>query len=151
MKATFGAGCFWHVEDLLSKTKGVKSTKVGYTGGQLSNPTYEEVCTDKTGHAEAVEVEYDPDEISYEELLDVFWKNHNPTTLNRQGPDVGIQYRSAIFYHNDKQKEIAEKSKQTLDKSGQFENPVVTEIVPAPSFYKAEEYHQKYFKKCGYS
>ena len=151
MKATFGAGCFWHVEDLLSKTKGVKSTKVGYTGGQLSNPTYEEVCTDKTGHAEAVEVEYDPDEISYEELLDVFWKNHNPTTLNRQGPDVGIQYRSAIFYHNDEQKKIAEKSKQTLDKSGQFENPVVTEIVPAPSFYKAEEYHQKYFKKCGYS
>ena len=151
MKATFGAGCFWHVEDLLSKTKGVKSTQVGYTGGQLSNPTYEEVCTDKTGHAEAVEVEYDPDEISYEELLDVFWKNHNPTTLNRQGPDVGIQYRSAIFYHNDEQKKIAEKSKQTLDKSGQFENPIVTEIVPAPSFYKAEEYHQKYFKKCGYS
>ncbi|MFQ5475997.1 MAG: peptide-methionine (S)-S-oxide reductase MsrA [Nitrosopumilus sp.] len=151
MKATFGAGCFWHVEDLLSKTKGVKSTQVGYTGGNLPNPTYEEVCTDKTGHAEAVEVEYDPDEISYEELLDVFWNNHNPTTLNRQGPDMGIQYRSAIFYHNDEQKEIAEKSKQTLDKSGQFENPIVTEIVPAPSFYKAEEYHQKYFKKCGYS
>ena len=151
LKATFGAGCFWHVEDLLGKTKGVKSTKVGYTGGQLPNPTYEEVCTDKTGHAEAVEIEYEPDEISYEELLDVFWKNHNPTTLNRQGPDVGIQYRSAIFYHNDEQKKIAEKSKQTLDKSGQFENPVVTEIVPAPSFYKAEEYHQKYSKKCGYS
>ncbi len=109
LKATFGAGCFWHVEDMLSKTKGVKSTKVGYIGGQLPNPTYEEVCTDKTGHAEAVEVEYDPDEISYEELLDVFWNNHNPTTLNRQGPDIGIQYRSAIFYHNDEQKEIAEK------------------------------------------
>jgi len=151
LKATFGAGCFWHVEDLLSKTKGVKSTQVGYTGGQLPNPTYEEVCTDKTGHAEAVEVEYDPDEISYQELLDVFWNNHNPTTLNRQGPDMGIQYRSAIFYHNDEQKETAEKSKQALDKSGQFENPIVTEIVPAPSFYKAEEYHQKYFKKCGYS
>ena len=151
MKATFGAGCFWHVEDLLSKTKGVKSTQVGYTGGQLPNPTYEEVCTDKTGHAEAVEVEYNPDEISYNELLDIFWNNHNPTTLNRQGSDVGIQYRSAIFYHNAEQKEIAEKSKQTLDKSGQYENPVVTEITPAPSFYKAEEYHQKYFKKCGYS
>ena len=151
MKATFGAGCFWHVEDLLSKTKGVKSTKVGYTGGQLPNPTYEEVCTDKTGHAEAVEIEYNPDEISYEELLDVFWNNHNPTTLNRQGPDMGIQYRSAIFYHNDEQKEIAEKSKQTLDKSGQHENPIVTQIVPAPTFYKAEEYHQKYFKKHGFS
>ena len=151
MKATFGAGCFWHVEDMLSKTKGVKSTKVGYIGGQLPNPTYEEVCTDKTGHAEAVEVEYDPDEISYEELLDVFWNNHNPTTLNRQGPDVGIQYRSAIFYHNDEQREIAEKSKQTLDKSGQFENSIVTEIIPSPTFYNAEEYHQKYFKKHGLS
>ena len=151
MKATFGAGCFWHVEDLLDKTKGVKSTKVGYIGGQLPNPTYEEVCTDKTGHAEAVEVEYDPDEISYEDLLDVFWNNHNPTTLNRQGPDVGIQYRSAIFYHNEKQKEIAEKSKQELEKSGRYEDPVVTEIVPAPLFYKAEEYHQKYFKKHGLS
>ncbi len=151
MKATFGAGCFWHVEDMLSKTKGVKSTKVGYIGGQLPNPTYEEVCTDKTGHAEAVEVEYDPDEISYEELLDVFWNNHNPTTLNRQGPDMGIQYRSAIFYHSDEQKEIAEKSKQRLDKSEQFENPIVTEIVPTPTFYNAEEYHQKYFKKHGLS
>ena len=151
MKATFGAGCFWHVEDLLSKTKGVKSTKVGYTGGQLPNPTYEEVCTDRTGHAEAVEVEYNPEEISYQELLDVFWNNHNPTTLNRQGPDIGIQYRSAIFYHNDEQKEIAEKSKENLEKSGQYENPVVTEIVPAPTFYKAEEYHQKYFQKNGLS
>ena len=151
MKATFGAGCFWHVEDLLSKTKGVKSTKVGYIGGQLPNPTYDEVCTDKTGHAEAVEVEYDPNEISYEELLDVFWKNHNPTTLNRQGPDIGIQYRSVIFYHNDEQKEIAEKSKQTLEKSRQFENPIITEIVPTPTFYDAEEYHQKYFKKHGLS
>ena len=151
MKATFAAGCFWHVEDLLSKTQGVKSTQVGYIGGQLSNPTYEEVCTDKTGHAEAVEVEYNPDEISYETLLDVFWNNHNPTTLNRQGPDVGIQYRSVIFYHNDEQKEIAEKSKQKLDKSGQYDRPVVTEIVSTPIFYKAEEYHQKYFKKHGFS
>ncbi|MDF2422520.1 MAG: peptide-methionine (S)-S-oxide reductase MsrA [Nitrosopumilus sp.] len=151
MKATFGAGCFWHVEDLLNKTKGVKSTAAGYIGGQLTNPTYEEVCTDKTGHAEAVEVEYDPDEISFEELLDVFWSNHNPTTLNRQGPDVGIQYRSAIFYHDEKQKEIAEKSKQELEKSAKFSDPIVTEIVPAPTFYKAEEYHQKYFKKHGFS
>lgn len=151
LKATFGAGCFWHIEDLLGKTKGVKSTKVGYTGGQLPNPTYEEVCTDKTGHAEAVEIEYDPDEISYEELLAVFWNNHNPTTLNRQGPDMGIQYRSAIFYHNNEQKNIAEKSKQLLEKSGRHENPIVTQIVPAPTFYKAEEYHQKYFKKHGFS
>ncbi|WP_316504985.1 peptide-methionine (S)-S-oxide reductase MsrA [Nitrosopumilus sp.] len=151
MKATFGAGCFWHVEDLLAKTKGVKSTKVGYTGGQIPNPTYEEVCTDRTGHAEAVEVEYDPNEISYNELVDVFWNNHNPTTLNRQGPDVGIQYRSAIFYHSDEQKEIAEQSKQALEKSKRYENPVVTEILPAPIFYPAEEYHQKYFKKNGLS
>ena len=151
MKATFGAGCFWHVEDLLNKTKGVKSTAVGYIGGQLQNPTYEEVCTDKTGHAEAVEVEYDPDEISFEDLLNVFWSNHNPTTLNRQGPDVGIQYRSAIFYHDETQKEIAEKSKQELDKSEKFDNPIITQIVPAPTFYKAEEYHQKYFKKHGFS
>jgi peptide-methionine (S)-S-oxide reductase len=151
LKATFGAGCFWHVEDLLNKTKGVKSTAVGYIGGKLQNPTYEEVCTDKTGHAEAVEVEYDPDEISFEDLLNVFWSNHNPTTLNSQGPDVGIQYRSAIFYHDETQKEIAEKSKQELGQSGKFDKPVVTEIVPAPTFYKAEEYHQKYFKKHGFS
>lgn len=151
MKATFGAGCFWHVEDLLNKTKGIKSTHVGYIGGQIPNPTYEEVCTDQTGHAEAVEVEFDPNEISYEELLDVFWNNHNPTTLNRQGPDVGHQYRSAIFVHNEEQKKIAEKSKQDLEKLGKFENPIVTEIVPAPTFYKAEEYHQKYFKKHGFS
>jgi len=150
LKATFGAGCFWHVEDLLSKTKGVTSTAVGYIGGQLPDPTYEEVCTDKTGHAEAVEVEFDPSEISYEELLDVFWKNHNPTTLNRQGPDIGNQYRSAIFYHDNTQKEIAEKSKQTLDSSHSFTDPIVTEIIPAPKFYKAEEYHQKYFKKQGF-
>jgi peptide-methionine (S)-S-oxide reductase len=151
LKATFGAGCFWHVEDIFTKTKGISSTKVGYIGGQLPNPTYEEVCTDKTGHAEAVQVEYDPDEISFEELLDVFWKNHNPTTLNRQGPDVGIQYRSAIFFHDEKQKDVAEKSKQTLDSSGVFNNPIITQIVPAPTFYTAEEYHQKYFKKHGLS
>ena len=150
LKATFGAGCFWHVEDIFSKTNGILSTKAGYIGGQLPNPTYEEVCTDKTGHAEAVQVEYDPDEISFEELLDVFWKNHNPTTLNRQGPDVGIQYRSAIFFHDEKQKDVAEKSKQTLDSSGVFNNPIITQIVPAPIFYAAEEYHQKYFKKQGF-
>jgi peptide-methionine (S)-S-oxide reductase len=151
LKATFGAGCFWHVEDLLHKTKGVKSTAVGYIGGQLSDPTYEEVCTDKTGHAEAVQVEFDPEEISYEELLDVFWSNHNPTTMNRQGPDVGHQYRSAIFYHDDEQKEIAEKSKESLEHSKKHADPIVTEIVSAPSFFKAEEYHQKYFKKHGFS
>ena len=150
MKATFGAGCFWHVEDLLSKTKGVTSTAVGYIGGKLPNPTYEEVCTDQTGHAEAVEVEFNPDEISYQELLDVFWKNHNPTTLNRQGPDIGNQYRSAIFYHDEQQKEIAEKSKESLDSSTAFDDPIVTQIMPAPKFYKAEEYHQKYFKKQGF-
>jgi len=150
LKATFGAGCFWHVEDLLSKTKGVTSTAVGYIGGKLPNPTYEEVCTDQTGHAEAVEVEFNPDEISYQELLDVFWKNHNPTTLNRQGPDIGNQYRSAIFYHDEQQKEIAEKSKESLDSSTAFDDPIVTQIMPAPKFYKAEEYHQKYFKKQGF-
>lgn len=151
MKATFAAGCFWHVEDLFRKTKGVKSTQVGYIGGNLTNPTYEEVCTDKTGHAEAVQVEYDPLEISYDELLDVFWSNHNPTTLNRQGPDVGIQYRSSIFFHDESQKQTAQKSKETLDSSGRFSNKIVTEIVPAPKFFKAEEYHQKYFQKNGLS
>jgi peptide-methionine (S)-S-oxide reductase len=151
MKATFGAGCFWHVEDLLRKTKGVKSTQVGYIGGKLANPTYEEVCTDTTGHAEAVQVEYDPNEISYDELLNVFWSNHDPTSINRQGLDVGNQYRSAIFFHNEEQKKIAEKSKEDLEKSGKFQKRIVTEIVSAPEFYKAEEYHQKYFQKHGLS
>ena len=151
MKATFGAGCFWHVEDLFRKTNGVTSTKAGYTGGNLTNPTYEEVCTDMTGHAEAVQVEYDPNVISYNELLDVFWSNHDPTSLNRQGPDIGKQYRSAIFYHDDDQKKIAEKSKEELEKSGRFQKQIVTEIVHAPEFYKAEEYHQKYFQKHGLS
>jgi peptide-methionine (S)-S-oxide reductase len=151
LKATFGAGCFWHVEDLFRKTKGVTSTQVGYTGGNLTNPTYEEVCTDKTGHAEAVEVEYDPNEISYDELLDIFWNNHDPTSLNRQGPDVGIQYRSSIFVHDESQKQTAQKSKEKLDSSGKFSKSIVTEIVPSPEFYKAEEYHQKYFQKHGLS
>jgi len=151
MKATFGAGCFWHVEDLLRKTKGVKSTQVGYIGGKLTHPTYEEVCTDTTGHAEAVQVEYDPNEISYDELLKVFWSNHDPTSLNRQGPDIGNQYRSAIFFHDKEQEKIAQKSKEELEKSGRFQKRIVTEIVPAPEFYKAEEYHQKYFQKHGLS
>ena len=149
MKATFGAGCFWHVEEVFGNTRGVRSTQVGYTGGRLPNPTYEEVCTDRTGHAEAVQVEYDPDEVSYEELLEVFWNSHDPTTLNRQGPDVGVQYRSAIFYHDDAQRETAERSKQRLQASpGRAGGgPIVTQIVPAPVFYRAEEYHQKYLKK----
>lgn len=151
MKATFAAGCFWHVEDLFQKTKGVKSTQVGYTGGKLSSPTYEEVCSDKTGHAEAVQVEYDPEQISYDDLLKIFWQNHDPTSLNRQGPDVGMQYRSAVFYHDNTQKEIAEKSKEKLEKSGIYQKPIVTEVSPAPEFYKAEEYHQKYFQKHGLS
>ena len=151
MKATFGAGCFWHVEDLLRKTKGVKSTQVGYIGGKLAHPTYEEVCTDATGHAEAVQIEYDPNEISYDELLQVFWNNHDPTSLNRQGPDVGNQYRSAIFFHDEEQKKIAQKSKEELEKSGKFQKRIVTEIISAPEFYKAEEYHQKYFQKHGLS
>ena len=151
MKATFGAGCFWHVEDLFLKTKGVKSTKAGYTGGTLKNPTYEEVCTDKTGHAEAVEIEYDPNEISYDELLDIFWNNHDPTSLNRQGPDVGIQYRSSIFVHDESQKLTAQKSKEKFNSSGKFSKTIVTEIVPSPEFYTAEEYHQKYFQKHGLS
>lgn len=149
MKATFGAGCFWHVEDLFRKTKGVNSTQVGYIGGKLANPTYEEVCTDMTGHAEAVQVDYDPNVISYDELLDVFWKNHDPTSLNRQGPDIGFQYRSAIFVHDEEQKKIAQKSKEKLEQSGVFQKPIVTEITSAPEFYKAEEYHQKYFQKHG--
>ncbi len=151
MKATFAAGCFWHVEDLFRKTKGVKSTQVGYIGGNLANPTYEEVCSDKTGHAEAVEIDYDPNEISYDELLELFWNNHDPTSLNRQGPDIGIQYRSSIFFHDESQKQIAQKSKEKLESSGKFSKKVVTEIKPSPEFYKAEEYHQKYFQKHGIS
>lgn len=138
------------MEDLFSKTPGVKSTTVGYTGGKIPNPTYEEVCTDGTGHAEAVEVDYDPEAISFEDLLDIFWKNHNPTTPNRQGPDVGTQYRSAIFYHTREQQEAAEASKRRLNDSNQYGSPIVTEIIPATPFYRAEEYHQKYFKKHGW-
>lgn len=146
--ATFAAGCFWGVEDAFMKTKGVKSTRVGYTGGKLTNPTYEDVCTDKTGHAEAIQIKYDPKEISYKELLELFWSIHNPTTKNRQGPDIGTQYRSSIFYHTSEQEKIAKKVKQELDDS-KFQNKIVTEIVAASTFYPAEEYHQKYYQKIG--
>jgi peptide-methionine (S)-S-oxide reductase len=146
--ATFAAGCFWGVEDAFMKTKGVKSTKVGYTGGNLTNPTYEDVCTDKTGHAEAIQIMYDPKEISYKELLELFWSIHNPTTKNRQGPDIGTQYRSSIFYHSSEQEKIANQVRQELDDS-KFQNKMVTEIVAASTFYPAEEYHQKYYQKIG--
>jgi peptide-methionine (S)-S-oxide reductase len=148
-KAGFAAGCFWGVEEAFLKMKGVKSTRVGYTGGNFPDPSYEDVCTDKTGHAEAIELEFDPNEISYKELLDFFWSIHNPTTKNRQGPDIGSQYRSTIFYHNPEQEKIARKSKQQLDDSNSFQNKIVTEIVPAATFYQAEDYHQKYYQKIG--
>jgi len=151
-KATFGAGCFWGVEaEFRQLPKGVVSTAVGYEGGTMKNPTYRDVCTDRTGHAEAVEVEYDPEKVSYEDLLKVFWANHDPTTLNRQGPDVGTQYRSVIFYHTPEQQAAALASKEKLEKSGRYRRPVVTEIVPASSFYRAEDYHQQYLEKRGLS
>jgi len=150
-KATFGAGCFWGVEETFRKLKGVTDTAVGYAGGAKDNPTYEDVCTDETGHAEVVQVEFDPAKISYRELLDVFWANHNPTTLNRQGPDVGTQYRSVIFYHSPEQKAAAEESKNALAKSGRFKREIVTQIEPAPKFFPAEEYHQRYLEKRGLS
>ena len=148
-KATFAAGCFWGVEAAFRQAKGVKSTAVGYTGGHTVNPTYEQVCTDSTGHAEAVEVEFDPAETSYDELLEVFWQNHDPTQLNRQGPDCGSQYRTAIFYHTPEQQSAALASKGRLDASGQCHRPIVSEIVPAAEFYRAEEYHQQYLEKRG--
>lgn len=148
-KATFGAGCFWGVEARFRQIEGVLETAVGYSGGSLVNPTYQAVCTDKTGHAEVVQIEYDPSVVSYEKLLDVFWNGHNPTTRNRQGPDVGSQYRSAIFYHGDEQKAAAEASRKRLDKSGKFNRPIVTRIEPVYPFYRAEEYHQRYLEKRG--
>lgn len=148
-KATFGAGCFWGVEALYRKIPGVVDAISGYTGGRTENPTYEEVCSDTTGHAEAVEVTYDPEKVSYERLLEVFWMNHNPTTPNQQGPDFGSQYRSVIFYHDDEQKRLAEASRQEVAQSGKWQKPIVTEIVPAGPFYQAEEYHQRYFEKKG--
>ncbi len=148
-KATFGAGCFWGVEATFRQTPGVLSTQVGYMGGKTDHPTYEDVCSDETGHAEVVEVTYDPAIVSYNTLLDIFWQNHNPTTLNRQGPDIGTQYRSAIFYHNPEQQQLAEASKKKWDSSGTFSRPIVTEITPAGSFWRAEEYHQQYLEKRG--
>jgi len=146
-KATFAAGCFWHVEEDFRTIKGVKETMVGYTGGDMKDPKYEDVCTDETGHAEAVEVTFDPSVVSYEKLLDVFWSHHDPTTRNRQGFDVGTQYRSAIFYHSEEQQKIAQASKKSTQKK--FKSPIVTEIIKAGPFYKAEEYHQKYLMKRG--
>jgi peptide-methionine (S)-S-oxide reductase len=146
-KATFAAGCFWGVEAVFRKVPGVTSAAVGYMGGTSENPSYQEVCTNKTGHAEVAEVTYDPAVVSYDELLTVFWENHDPTTLNRQGPDVGTQYRSEIFYHNEAQKSAAEASKARLQASGKYAREIVTEITPAAQFYRAEEYHQQYFEK----
>ncbi len=148
-KATFGAGCFWGVEAAFRQAEGVAATAVGFMGGTLENPTYEDVCTGETGHAEVVQVEYDPMSVTYEQLLDVFWNNHDPTTLNRQGPDVGTQYRSAIFSHTPEQEAAARASKQRLEASGKYRGDIVTEITPAGPFTKAEEYHQKYLEKRG--
>ncbi len=148
-KATFGAGCFWGVEAAFRKVKGIKTTAVGYSGGALKNPTYEDICTGLTGHAEVVQVSYDQAEVSYQELLDLFWEIHDPTTLNRQGPDVGTQYRSAIFFHTPEQEAAARASKENLEASGRYQRPVVTEIIPASEFYRAEEYHQQYLEKRG--
>lgn len=150
-KATFAAGCFWGVEAAFRQVKGVVSTTVGYTGGNFKNPTYRDVCSDKTGHAEAVEVTYEPSQVSYEELLKVLWENHDPTTLNSQGPDIGTQYRSAIFYHTAEQKAAATASLEKLGKSGVYRKPIVTQIVPATEFHRAEEYHQQYLEKRGLS
>ena len=148
-KATFGAGCFWGVEAAFRRLNGVNEAFSGYAGGDKDNPTYEEVCTGQTGHTEVVEVDYDPDKITYVELLDTFWAVHDPTTLNRQGPDVGTQYRSAIYFHTPEQQEAARDSMLSQSESGRYHNPIVTEITQASTFYKAEEYHQRYFEKHG--
>jgi len=148
-KAIFAAGCFWGVEATFRQIPGVTATRVGYTGGNTQNPTYKEVCTDRTGHAEAVEVTYDPATVSYEKLLDVFWENHDPTQLNRQGPDWGTQYRSAIFFTSPEQQAAAQASKAALEDTHRFSRPVVTQIVPAVTFFEAEDYHQQYLEKKG--
>lgn len=147
--ATFGAGCFWGVEETFRQVPGVVDTAVGYMGGKLQNPTYEDVCTDRTGHAEVVHLKYDPATVSYEQLLKIFWDLHNPTTVNRQGPDVGAQYRSVIFYYTPEQKAIAEQGKATLEALRRWDRPIVTAIEPASTFWRAEEYHQRYFEKRG--
>jgi peptide-methionine (S)-S-oxide reductase len=148
-KAIFAAGCFWGVEATFRQLPGVISTRVGYTGGQTADPTYKDVCTDRTGHAEAVEVTYDPAKLAYEKLLDVFWENHDPTQVNRQGPDYGTQYRSAIFFTTPEQETAARASKAALEKSHRFSKPIATQIVPAVTFYEAEDYHQQYLEKKG--
>lgn len=147
--ATFGAGCFWGVEAAFRRLPGVVDVAVGYSGGHMPNPTYKDVCSHTTGHAEVVQVTFDPQKITYDQLLDVFWQIHNPTQVNRQGPDVGTQYRSAIFAHSPEQQAIAEKSKAALAASGKFQRPIATEITTAGPFYRAEEYHQKYLEKHG--
>lgn len=147
--ATFGAGCFWGVEETFRQIPGVTKTTVGYTGGDTLSPTYEDVCSNESGHAEVVQIEYDPAVVGYDALLDVFWSNHNPTTLNRQGPDIGTQYRSVIFFHDENQKAAAERSRAVLDSSGKWNKPIITEIVPAVTFYPAEDYHQQYLAKRG--
>jgi peptide-methionine (S)-S-oxide reductase len=144
--ATFGAGCFWCVEAIFERLEGVADVRTGYTGGRIENPTYDDVCSGKTGHVEVVQVDYNPQIIGYKQLLDIFWKSHDPTTLNRQGGDTGTQYRSAIFYHSDKQRVIAEKSKKKADKSSLYEDPIVTEISLLTKFYIAENYHQDYYR-----
>ncbi len=148
-KAIFAAGCFWGAEEAFRVLKGVVATTVGYAGGKFENPTYEDVCGGRTGHAESVLVEYDSSQITYEELLKVFWETHDPTTPNRQGPDIGSQYRSVIFFHNAQQEKLARESKDELERSKKYKNPIVTEIVPASTFYPAEEYHQQYLEKRG--
>jgi len=148
-KAIFGAGCFWHIQDRFKKVKGVSSTSVGYSGGKKDYPTYEQVCIGDTGHAEVVEVDFDPSVVTYSELLDVFWSCHDPTTKDRQGPDIGHQYRSVIYYLDDRQKKLAEESMNDMSKSGRFRDSIVTEIYPIKEYYKAEDYHQDYFDKKG--
>ncbi|MGE0606502.1 MAG: peptide-methionine (S)-S-oxide reductase MsrA [Pirellulales bacterium] len=147
--ATFGAGCFWGVEADFRRVPGVVGTAVGYSGGELQKPTYEQVCSGTTGHAEVVQVRFDPEQVTFEQLLEVFWQNHDPTTRNRQGPDFGTQYRSAVFYHDDAQRAAAEAVKARLDASGTFKRPIVTEITAYTNFYRAEEYHQQYLEKRG--